>query len=75
MFCSCIPILGDTKAAQLLDNMGFTEVCLSSEHMQKLNEASNIELGFPGDFLKEEGVKQVTFGGFYNKIEHPQILR
>ncbi|MFN5210191.1 MAG: aldo/keto reductase [Bacteroidota bacterium] len=74
-FPSCIPIVGATKAAQLLDNMGFTEVCLSSEHMQKLNEASSIELGFPGDFLKEEGVKQVTFGGFYNKIEHPQILR
>jgi hypothetical protein len=27
-------------------------------------------MGFPHDFLATEGVKDVVFGGNYNKIEH-----
>jgi len=42
---------------------------LSESHLKKLNEASEIELGFPGDFYKEDGVKMVTYGGFYERIE------
>src|ERR1700761_2316102 len=66
---SCIPIVGATKVEQLQDNLKTTEVTLSAEHIQKLNDASKIELGFPGDFFNEEAVKTNSFGGFYDKVE------
>jgi len=66
---SSIPIVGATKLSQLEDNLKTIDVNLSKEHLQKLNEVSAIELGFPGDFFAEEGVKTNTFGGFYDKVE------
>ncbi|MDR3693006.1 aldo/keto reductase [Mucilaginibacter sp.] len=66
---SSIPIVGATKLSQLQDNLKTIEVMLCDEHMQKLNDASAIELGFPGDFFKEDAVKTNTFGGFYDQVE------
>ena len=66
---SSIPIVGATKVTQVKENLKCLEVNLTKEHIERLNEVSKIELGFPGDFLNEEGVKTVTFGGFYDKIE------
>lgn len=66
---SCIPIVGATKVEQLLDNMKTVDVTLGSDHIKRLDEASAIKLGFPGDFFKEEGVKTNSFGGFYDKVE------
>ncbi|WP_295675947.1 aldo/keto reductase [uncultured Mucilaginibacter sp.] len=66
---SSIPIVGATKLSQLQDNLKTIDVTLSDEHLQKLNVASAIELGFPGDFFKEEAVKTNTFGGFYDRVE------
>ena len=45
---------------------------LSAEHMQRLNAVSAIELGFPGDFYKEEGVRKNNYGGFYDRIIWPE---
>jgi aryl-alcohol dehydrogenase-like predicted oxidoreductase len=66
---SSIPVVGATKLSQLEENLKTVDVELSKEHLQKLNEVSAIELGFPGDFFAEDGVKTNTFGGFYDKIE------
>jgi aryl-alcohol dehydrogenase-like predicted oxidoreductase len=66
---SSIPIVGATKVSQLHDNLKTTDTKLTAEHIEHLNKVSAIELGFPGDFFKEEGVKTNTFGGFYDKIE------
>jgi aryl-alcohol dehydrogenase-like predicted oxidoreductase len=66
---SSIPIVGATKLSQLEDNLKTIDVNLTGEHLQKLHEASAIELGFPGDFFREEGVKTNNFGGFYDKVE------
>lgn len=66
---SSIPIVGATKTTQLVDNIGAITITLSPEHIARLNEASSFELGFPHDFFNEAGVKQVTYGGFYDKIE------
>ncbi len=63
-----IPIVGATKVSQMEENMKCLEVNLTQEHIEKLNDISKIELGFPGDFLNEEGVRMVTFGGFYDRI-------
>jgi len=66
---SSIPVVGATKLSQLQDNLKTVDVNLAPEHLQKLNDASAIELGFPGDFFKEEAVKTNTFGGFYDRVE------
>ena len=66
---SAIPIVGATKAGQLEENLQTTALVLSAEDMQRLDEASKIDLGFPGNFFKEDGVRQNNFGGFYDKIE------
>jgi aryl-alcohol dehydrogenase-like predicted oxidoreductase len=66
---SSIPIVGATKVSQLEDNLQALTIELNSEQLNRLHEASKIELGFPGDFLNEDGVKLVTYGGFYDKIE------
>jgi aryl-alcohol dehydrogenase-like predicted oxidoreductase len=66
---SCIPIVGATKLSQLVDNLKTTDVTLNHEHLQRLNEVSAIELGFPGDFFNEDSVKTNTFGGFYDRVE------
>ncbi|MES2560315.1 MAG: aldo/keto reductase [Bacteroidota bacterium] len=64
----CIPIVGATKAQQVSHNLKSLELTLGTEHLNRLHEVSKIDLGFPGEFFKEEGVKNVTYGGFYDRI-------
>ncbi|GAB3928379.1 aldo/keto reductase [Mucilaginibacter myungsuensis] len=66
---SCIPIVGATKIDQLKENLKTVDIALTDAQMQQLDEASNIPLGFPGDFFKEDAVKLNSFGGFYDRVE------
>ncbi|HEY4194218.1 MAG TPA: aldo/keto reductase [Mucilaginibacter sp.] len=66
---SSIPIVGATKLSQLEDNLKTIDVTLTDDQMKRLDEASAIELGFPGEFFKEDAVRVNTFGGFYDKVE------
>ncbi|HVW97913.1 MAG TPA: aldo/keto reductase [Mucilaginibacter sp.] len=64
-----IPIVGATKLSQLEDNLKTVGLQLTEEHLQRLDAVSAIQLGFPGDFFREDAVKMNTFGGFYDKVE------
>jgi aryl-alcohol dehydrogenase-like predicted oxidoreductase len=66
---SSIPIVGATKVSQVEENLKTIEVTLSADHLQRLDEVSKIDLGFPGEFFREEGVKMNSFGGFYDRVE------
>ncbi len=66
---SAIPIVGATKIPQVEENLKAMEIQLNDSQLKKLDTVSKIELGFPGEFFQEEGVKNVTYGGFYDKIE------
>lgn len=66
---SSIPIVGATKVDQLKDNLKTIDVNLSAEQLKRLDEVSAIQLGFPGDFFKEDAVKVNTFGGFFDQVE------
>jgi aryl-alcohol dehydrogenase-like predicted oxidoreductase len=68
-----IPILGASKAAQLIDSLGCLSFEIPAEQMRKLNEVSQIELGFPHEFLKSDGVKEETFGGMYEKLHNHRV--
>jgi aryl-alcohol dehydrogenase-like predicted oxidoreductase len=66
---SVIPIIGARRIDQLEANLGIVDVKLSAEQIRALDEASQIELGFPHDFLEKPMVKAFTFGGTRDLID------
>ena len=64
-----IPIIGASKVEQIKDNLACLNFEIPEEHIKRLDEVSKIELGFPHDFLKSDMVKNVAFGGTYDKID------
>jgi hypothetical protein len=38
--------------------------------MNKLSEASRIDLGFPHEFLSRDYIRDIVFGGTYDKIDN-----
>src|ERR1700744_2009962 len=64
----CIPIVGATRLDQLQENLKTLDLTRSAEDLKKLDEASASDLGFPGKFFREDGVRQNNYGGFYNRI-------
>jgi aryl-alcohol dehydrogenase-like predicted oxidoreductase len=67
-----IPIVGARKASQLTDNIGVVGFVLPETHFNRLQEVSQIELGFPHEFLATTGVQDVLFGGTYSQVENHQ---
>lgn len=65
-----IPILGARTLAQLKDNVGALDYALSPGQMEKLDEASAIELGFPHEFLSQEFTRDILFGGTQSLIDN-----
>jgi aryl-alcohol dehydrogenase-like predicted oxidoreductase len=65
-----IPIIGAKTNAQLKDNLDCLKFSLNEEQLNKLNEASKIDLGFPHTFLNGEYVRDLVFGGTYDKIDN-----
>jgi aryl-alcohol dehydrogenase-like predicted oxidoreductase len=65
-----IPIIGARKASQIKDNLGCLDFELTQEQLQRLDEKSKIELGFPYDLLASEFVKNMTYGGTLELIHN-----
>jgi aryl-alcohol dehydrogenase-like predicted oxidoreductase len=63
-----IPIIGAKTESQLKDNIDCMKFNLNDEQLNKLNEKSKIDLGFPHNFLSSENIRDIVFGGTYNKI-------
>lgn len=63
----CIPILGATKAEQMKDNLGALDVALSAEQLERLDEVSRVDLGFPLAFLDQ--VRQIVYGNTFPLID------
>ena len=68
-----IPIIGARKLSQFKDNLACLDVKLSPEHLQRLNEVSQIDLGFPHDFLGSDTIRDRLFGGTFNLIENHRV--
>jgi diketogulonate reductase-like aldo/keto reductase len=64
-----IPIIGARKLAQLEDNIRSLDVNLSSEQLQRLDQATAVSLGFPHDILALEPVKAIIYGDLRNRIK------
>ncbi|NWF67873.1 MAG: aldo/keto reductase [Chloroflexi bacterium] len=65
-----IPIIGARSVKQVRDNLACLEFALTREQMARLDAISQIPLGFPHDFLSSGGVRDVTFGGYYERIDN-----
>ncbi|AFY51161.1 putative oxidoreductase, aryl-alcohol dehydrogenase like protein [Nostoc sp. PCC 7524] len=65
-----IPIIGTRKLSQLQDNLASLDVILSPAHLQRLHEVSQIELGFPHDFLQNDTMRDRLFGGTFSVIDN-----
>ena len=63
-----IPIIGATKLTQIADNISSLDVKLSPEHLERLDQASAVSMGFPHDFLSLDPVKAIVFGGMRDRI-------
>lgn len=64
-----IPIIGARKLDQLKDNLASIDVKLDRPHLDRLDAASRIELGFPHDFYKKDMVRTIVFGGMRDLID------
>lgn len=60
-----IPIIGARTPAQFRDNLGVLDVALTDAELERLDEVSRIELGFPHDF----GGVPLAYGGTYDLID------
>jgi aryl-alcohol dehydrogenase-like predicted oxidoreductase len=65
-----IPILGARRLEQIQDNLACLDFTLDEVQLARLDEASQIDLGFPHDFLASEEVRGIVYGGFYDRIDH-----
>jgi aryl-alcohol dehydrogenase-like predicted oxidoreductase len=64
-----IPIIGARKLAQVKDNLACVEVKLVPALVERLNEVSRIEMGFPHDFFAADRVRSRSFGGMWDQID------
>ena len=64
-----IPIIGARRAAQVQDNLKCLDWQLTDEQLAKLDNATKIEVGFPHDFLANDFVRQMVFGGTHAMID------
>ena len=64
-----IPILGSRKLAQIQDNLACVDFKLTEAQMQRLQDVSKIDLGFPHDFLASDEVQDLVSGGTFEKMD------
>lgn len=70
-----IPLLGARTLEQVQDNLGAAEVRLTGEQLDRLDEATRIEMGVPHDFLRNPFSADLLFGGTRDRIRnhrHPR---
>jgi aryl-alcohol dehydrogenase-like predicted oxidoreductase len=64
-----IPLIGARTAEQLESTLGCLDFQLDAEEMQILDAASAIDLGFPQTFLETDNVRELIYGGTYDRIK------
>ncbi|HUD63488.1 MAG TPA: aldo/keto reductase [Candidatus Sulfotelmatobacter sp.] len=63
-----IPIIRARKLSQLQDNLASFNVAFSAEQVEALDEASQIDPGFPYHLYAKESVRAIAFGGMRDQI-------
>jgi aryl-alcohol dehydrogenase-like predicted oxidoreductase len=63
-----IPIIGARSEKQLKENLGCLDFELAKEQIERLSQASPIDLGFPHSFLASDHVRGLIFGKTFGQI-------
>jgi aryl-alcohol dehydrogenase-like predicted oxidoreductase len=63
-----IPIIGARKLTQLEDNLASFNLTLSAQQIKTLDEASQIEAGFPYNLYEKEFPQIIAYGGLRDRI-------
>lgn len=63
-----IPIIGARKLSQLRDNLASLDLKLSPGQVKTLDDASQIELGFPYELYAKELPRTFAYGGLRDQI-------
>lgn len=63
-----ISIIGARKLSPLQDNLASIDLSLSAEQVKALDEASQIDLGFPYRLYAKEQVRAIAYGGMRDQI-------
>ena len=69
-----IPIIGAKSESQLKNNVDCLKYPLNDEQLNRLNEITKIDLGFPHTFLDGEYIRDLVYGGTYDKIDNHHKL-
>src|ERR1700720_1413426 len=64
-----IPIIGARKVSQLQDNLASLDMELSAEQLKSLDGASRIEPGFPQSIYDREMVREIRYGGTWDRLQ------
>jgi len=62
--------LGARTAEQITDNLGCLDFTLSDEYLTRLNEISEMNLGFPHDFLASDGARRLVYGSTIDRLDN-----
>ena len=65
-----IPIVGAKTEDQLNENVESLKYSLNEEQLNRLNELTKIDLGFPHTFLSGDYIRTLIYGGTYEKIDN-----
>ena len=63
-----VPILGVRSEEQLADNLGALDVELTPDDLERLEEVSRPQLGFPRSFLESTDVRELIYGDTFARI-------
>ncbi len=63
-----LPIIGARTAEQIEQTLGCLDWAMPQDALEKLDAVSAVEMGFPHDFLRSDGVKDALFGGMDEKM-------
>jgi diketogulonate reductase-like aldo/keto reductase len=63
-----IPIIGAHRLTQVQDNLASLDLQFSPDQLTILDQASQIELGFPYAMYEKEFVRAIAYGGLRDQI-------
>ena len=64
-----LPIVGARTLDQFKENCGCLDFSLEDDQIERLNKVSQIEMGFPHDFLTGEVPHNFLYGGLFDRID------
>jgi len=68
-----IPIIGAKTKRQLEENLDYLSFELEEKELSELDRVSQIELGFPHDFLHRDGIRRRIFGDTLDRFDRLKL--